>query len=297
LRNARKVINMIVKIGLPVWIGGLINIDLTNLLQLFKKYSVELVEISIDYPWPFKEWKLLEELINELVNNNIHIGIHAPWRDIVLATPYNILGEAVEKLLVEILDKILKLIPYKTYIVLHPLTMQKIELFNNRRDIIESLEERLSSLSKALGDRATLLLENLTRGFASEPSYLREVVKSINSEDIGICLDIGHLATRYMRELKSRYNDFYEYLEEVVEIINDVNVETIHIHDVDNKGSEHLLIGEGVLEFKKIFKIISPLKPSHIIYEMFRSKKTKPSLGEILRIINGQRTWVRIYIH
>jgi deoxyribonuclease-4 len=291
------VINMVVKIGLPIWIGGLINIDLTNLLQLFRKYSVELVEISIDYPWPFREWRLLEELINELVESGIHIGIHAPWRDIVLATPYSILGEAIEKLLVEILGKVLELIPYKTYIVLHPLTMQRIELFNNRIDIIENLKKRLLSLDKALNNKATLLLENLTKGFASEPSYLREVIKSVNSDNIGICLDIGHLAARYIRELRNRYSDFYEYLEEVVEIINDVSVETIHIHDVDNKGSEHLLVGEGFLEFKKIFKTISSLKPSYIIYEMFRSKKTKPSLEEILRIISGQRTWVRIYIH
>ncbi len=288
---------MVVKIGLPIWIGSLTNIELDNLLQLLRKYNIKLVEISIDYPWPFKEWKLLEDLVNELINNNIYIGIHAPWRDIVLATPYSILGEAIAKLLINILVKILELIPYKTYIVLHPLTMQKIELFSNRRDIIESLKKRLSLIDKTLNDKAALLLENLTRGFASEPSYLREVVKGLDSDNIGICLDIGHLATRYMRELKNKYNSFYEYLEEVVGIIDDVNVETIHIHDVDNKGLEHLLIGEGVLEFKKIFKIISPLKPSYIIYEMFRSKKTKPSLEEILRIINGQRTWVRIYIH
>lgn len=288
---------MSIKIGIPLWIGNFINHDVEDVFNLISIYKMDLVEISIDYPWPYKEIELLNSIIREAGRYDVSIGFHAPWRDIPLATPYDYLGEHIIILLSQILNPILDKLSYETYVVLHPLTMQRIDIFDNRKDIISKMRKRILSLREKINKNASILLENLTKGFGSEPSYLREIIIELNKYNIGLCLDIGHLATRYFRELRNAYNDFYDYLKEVIDILNDTNVLTVHLHDTDGKRHEHLLVGEGVLEFKKVLKLLSLLKPRYVVYEMFRSRKTMVTLEEILKIVNGQRTWVRIYIH
>ncbi|ABN70374.1 Xylose isomerase domain protein TIM barrel [Staphylothermus marinus F1] len=288
---------MSIRIGIPIWIGSFIDHSIEEVINLISTYKIDLIEVSIDYPWPYKEMDLLNNLISEVINYDIKISLHAPWRDIPLATPYDYLGEHIVKLLSQILNPILNRLPYETYIVFHPLTMQKIDILSNRKDIVSKTQKRMNFLRELINKNTTILLENLSRGFGSEPSYLREIVLGLDKYNIGLCLDVGHLAMRYFRELSGVYTDFYEYLKEVITILNDTQIPTVHLHDTDGKTHEHLLIGEGKLDFKKILKILNKLKPKYIVYEMFRSRKTKATLEEILKIIDGQRTWVRIYMH
>ncbi|ADI32268.1 TIM barrel protein [Staphylothermus hellenicus] len=288
---------MSIKIGIPLWIGNFTGHSIEEVINLISTYRIDLIEISIDYPWPYKEVDLLNNLILEAINYDIKISLHAPWRDIPFATPYDYLGEHIIKLLSQILNPILNKLPYETYIVLHPLTMQRIDILNNRKDIVSKTRKRMYLLRELINKNTSILLENLSRGFGSEPSYLREIVLGLDKYNVGLCLDIGHLATRYFRELDNVYSDFYEYLREVITMLNDIYIPTVHLHDTDGKTHEHILIGEGKLDFKKVLKTLSKLKPNHIIYEMFRSRKTKPTLEEILKIVAGQRTWVRIYMH
>ncbi len=289
-------ISGMVHFGIPLWIGGVIK-GYHEKLDIIKDKGLDTIELSIDYPWPYSEKELLIRVVETIKKNKLLLAIHAPWRDLPFSTPYSIIGNAIVKVLVENIMSLSEFLD-NTYIVIHPFTMQRIELFNNRKDIITSTRNYIKELIKDLSSKGveiTILLENLTKGFASEISHLVEIIEGLDKT--GICLDVGHLASRYNRELTNRYNDFYEYLVEVVEILNDINVTTIHIHDVDRNNKEHLLIGEGILQFKKIYKIISKLRPQYIIYEVFNSKKESLTFEKIIRNIEEQISWGKIYLH
>ncbi len=283
---------MSVIFGYPVWIGS-IKDDILSKTELLKKQKIDLLEVSLEYPWPYKYTDKLSELISRVKDDEFRIGLHAPWRDLPYATPYTVLDQAILDVIISSYEFLVREGAVPEYIVVHPYTMQKIDIFDNRRDIINSLRRRTIALAEKTS--SIILLENLTKGFAGEITYL---VESINGlENAGICLDVGHLAARFNRELASHYDSFYDYLDEVVDVLRDTMVPVIHIHDVDRLNREHLLIGEGILEFKRIYKSIAKLNPRFIVYEIFRSNKIKPSIEKIAGIIGEQASWARIYIH
>ncbi len=264
--------------------------------QLFRS-DIDSVEISIDYPWPYKEYALLKYILHELKEKEIEINIHAPWRDLPLATPYEDLRKTIVRTIYESISYLKDMI--STYIVLHPSTMQKIEIGNNRRDSLESLRKSLIEMKKLFDNNFLLLIENLNRGIAGD---INGLVETIIDQEIGFCLDIGHLATYYMNYISSSgyYDTFYDYLGEIIDLFLDTNVKVyvIHLHDVDTDKREHLLLGEGFLDFKEIYKMINRLKPRYIVYEVFRDKRgNRMNFNKLLEKIGVYGSWAKIYIH
>ncbi len=281
------------KYGIPIWIGNVFD-NIIKKIDTFREFGLDFVELSIDYPWPYKQVDLLEKTVSTIMKNGLLIGVHMPWRDLPFATPYNLIGEAVLSTIREVTEKLRSLTPSLEYILVHPSTMQRIELYDNRRDIINSLRARIETLTETYPDMI-IVIENLSKGFAAEISNLIEAVENI--DHAGICLDIGHLAARYVKELKDHYDSFYDYLDEVLSMLDGINVPVIHLHDIDEKGREHLLVGEGFLKFKDIYKKISRLEPGYLVYEMFKSRKEKPTIDKILKLVKEQVSWAKIYLH
>ncbi len=259
-----------------------------------RNVGINMVELSIDYPWPYDKKELLSEVLEGIVGSDLGLAIHAPWRDIPFSTPYPYLGDALIRIINDAYVNIREYVK-PLYIVIHPQTLQRMELFDNRKHAVMRTRERLEKLIDITNGETPILLENITRGFASEISNLIEIIDGI--DNTGICLDVGHLASRYNRELTQHYDSFYDYLEDVVKSLSDVKVYAIHLHDVDRNNKEHLLIGEGQLQFKRIYKIVSKIKPRHVVYEVFNSKKSKITIDTLIRNIEEQVSWGRIYLH
>ena len=99
-------------IGLPLWYNTLKKdysiIEIKSVIQELKSSGIDLYEISIDYPWSYRDLELLYSLLDILIENNIHIGIHAPWRDLFYASPY----EDLRKVSVNTLKTILSPVSY-----------------------------------------------------------------------------------------------------------------------------------------------------------------------------------------
>ncbi len=283
-----------INIGIPIWLGN-ISEDLVCGLNSLLAYGVNMVELSIDYPWPFKESCKLQKLIALVKQNNMHINLHAPWRDIILASPYGEIGRAsIEVILRSVNDLINEV---SSYIVVHPLTMQRLDISDNRKEALSKFRENIKELTRRLdldNHSVMIVVENLVGGIGAEPGDLAETIEGL--DHVGLCLDIGHLASRYKRYLSEYYEDFYTYLKDVVESIGGIKVHVIHIHDVDEHGREHLLIGEGFLDFKQIFKIISKLGPKNIVFEVFRSKNLRVNLNTIAKNIGDAISWAKIYM-
>lgn len=113
--------------------------------------------------------------------------------------------------------------------------------------------ELLCDVSSELPNNVRLLIEN-TDGSREQLQMITNILKSLKSRsisNIGFCLDIGHLLFndgkgRLHRGLDSIFMDFGELLESVYEI---------HIHDYDR--SDHLQLGEGKINLKKVCRFIT----------------------------------------
>ncbi len=283
-----------IDIGIPIWLGNLSEDIASGLNSLFA-HGVNMIELSIDYPWPFKESCRLQKIIALAKQNNMHINLHAPWRDIILASPYGEIGKAsIEVILRSVNDLINEV---SSYIVVHPLTMQRLDISNNRKEALLKFRENIRELTRKLNlgsHNIMIVVENLVGGIGAEPGDLAATLEGL--DHVGLCLDIGHLASRYKRYLSGYYEGFYTYLKDVVESISGISVPVIHIHDVDEHGREHLLIGEGFLDFKQVFKIISKLGPKNIVFEVFRSKNLRVDLNTIAKNIGDAVSWAKIYM-
>lgn len=295
--------SLAIKPGLSLWINSFLKKEYSKLLSLIREY-VEHVEISIDYPWPYSREELLFSILDFIRDNNFYLGLHAPWRDIALASPYDEIGNASVNVIIDSLRKILEKHNDIKYLVIHVSTHQKNELINWFNEVISKIVMRIKKISSEISkynDNIYLLIENLSSGISGNIDFLVKILETIDCENIGFCIDIGHLARYYNKYIagSNYYSDYYDYLREVSNILRTVlgdKVLVVHLHDIDN-DNEHLVIGEGFLNFKEIYRLLNIVKPEYAVYEIFRSKKKKLEIKELLRIVGAQKTWLKIYIH
>lgn len=117
----------------------------------------------------------------------------------------------------------------------------------------EWLENSLSTLgpfarrAESLG--CTLVLENV---FEQDPELHLELLAGIKSPVMGFCLDLGHQHAFSETTLDKWLDATWPYLKEV------------HLHDNDSSFDSHLPVGNGTVDFDRLFgflieKKISPL--------------------------------------
>ncbi|MCD6488542.1 MAG: sugar phosphate isomerase/epimerase [Desulfurococcales archaeon] len=286
------------KIGLPFWYGTAKTIsDLDALFKFLKNNDICFLELSIDYPWPYRDKDLLDKVFKTAQKHGLELGIHAPWRDIFLASTYSkIRASSLETVIESLIG-----IEYAqvSYIVLHVTTMQKQILEGIKNESIEAAREsikRIKDIVKGIsGEPIDLCIENLSVGLSSSAQDIQEIITDL---DACLAFDIAHAASLYSRYYRSYYNSFYEYLEDYVNMVLDIKTSIIHFHDIRLSDlKEHIIPGHGDLDYKRVLKIVRKLKPSYILIEAFNDRNGKhltpiQTLNECREFI----TWTKIYL-
>ncbi|MCQ2551134.1 MAG: sugar phosphate isomerase/epimerase [Clostridia bacterium] len=77
------------------------------------------------------------------------------------------------------------------------------------------------------------------------PHMLKEIVRGVDDERVKICLDVGH-ANAMMKD-----DDVYRWVEFLGKDIGH-----FHIHNNFKDGDSHLSLGEGSVDFEKLFDVI-----------------------------------------
>lgn len=90
--------------------------------------------------------------------------------------------------------------------------------------------------ASALGVR--IAIENI---FEDEPSNLRLLMKELHSDNFGICLDTGHCNLFTSVPLEEWIDSLKPYIYE------------LHLHDNDKTFDQHLPVGDGTFDFKRLF--------------------------------------------
>lgn len=290
-------------IGLPLWYNTLKKdysiVEIKSLIQELRSRGIDLYEISIDYPWTYKDNELLYSLLDILVENKVHIGIHGPWRDLFYSTPYEDIRKATINTLKNVLSPIINRY-HVEYIVIHLTSMQRSGLGNNYHDMVKAARKSIDEISQWLNDYGIYLcIENVSKGFNSKPEDLATIMEN----NVYIALDIAHLYATYLRHFINAYTDFNEFLEDCITMIGFDRILAIHFHDVVYVGNnvflhvvEHILPGKGILKYKDILKKLSSTRVKYLLIEAFIDSKGRHlKLHQVADGIREFLTWLKIY--
>lgn len=144
--------------------------------------------------------------------------------------------------------------------------------FNSRIDrwIEQSLPTWERVLPEAQKIGVKIAIENI---FEENSQNLKALVEEIDSPDFGICFDTGHF------NLFSK-----EKLEDWIENLKNYILE-FHLHDNHGSTDEHLAIGGGTFDFKKLFSLIDNLNPVYTI-EAHNPEEVRKSIKNFYGLIN-----------
>jgi sugar phosphate isomerase/epimerase len=106
--------------------------------------------------------------------------------------------------------------------------------------------EHLKAFAKPLG--VTLLVENIPNEL-STPEKLVELIRTGHFSDVGVCFDTGHA------HLDGGIDRAFETLRPLIR--------STHVHDNGGEKDDHLLPGEGSIDWKKTVELLSsaPQRP------------------------------------
>ncbi len=133
------------------------------------------------------------------------------------------------------------------YLVVHPLWKNRGgENYKKEEFLSVNKEAILPILEKAEKYGVIILTENLLWGQSIQLSMISELVERVNSPFFGWCYDTGHGHCQG----------------EALETLLDCRIPPLSLHIHDNSGNyrdEHLIPGDGTLDFKKCFTLLKKI--------------------------------------
>ncbi len=186
------------------------------------------------------------ELRAALEETNLELTLHAPFRDINLASLNPLIREASARQLQECLELAHDLGARR--IVVHPGDLPR----DYSEGWLPKAREGLCAALRPVCDRAeelgiTLGIENLSRKGNRRLVQTAEEHLTLLAELGPNCkatFDVGHAHTFGL--------DVLRYLEEVLPRLMEV-----HLHDNDGTGDQHLPLGAGTIDFPGLFRLLS----------------------------------------
>jgi len=198
-----------------------------------------------------KYWEIADEDLTRLDNERIKLlneikstrsleyTVHAPFADTNIAS----FNQAVKQLVMKQLESSLRhahLLESSLWII-HPGMHSGLTAIHPNEDFRINLKS-LEYLAKKADDMGIkLAVENMPEPFPwlfKKVSEFEEFYRELGSEDIGIAFDAGHANTA------GQIDDFLKHFANKI----------IHVHASDNDGTfdNHLPIGQGTINWKKI---------------------------------------------
>lgn len=254
-------------LGLPWWIGAG---DAEDGIDLALETGYDLVEISLDHPWPDELEPL--SLADAAEDAGVELGFHAPWRTQALAHPREELARAAREVAQNCLAAARA--AGGSYLVFHV----DARGFSGypRGDVVqaglESAHASLRALSRSAGEDLDVLVENTTTplGLADEVDEFLDPLPNV-----GFCLDPGHAAIAARRA--DAAIDFGAWMEHLGD-----RLELVHLMDfaeTESRIVDHLLPGAGEADLESIVQQARSAGCSRLLVEAFRADREGSQIG------------------
>ncbi|MDW8022004.1 MAG: sugar phosphate isomerase/epimerase family protein [Nitrososphaerota archaeon] len=226
------------------------------------KSGFDYIEISLDYPWPFRGELKIGEVVQLAKLEGLSVAFHGPWRDIRLSSPI----EKVRNASIEVFKSFIEEISNFEceYVVTHLSTDQafdKIPLI--RSEVIDSAVksiEELSSFAQRLGLR--MAFENVKEDL---PQF-REVVNRTKSE---VCLDVSHIIC--FSSKASKRDDLIDIVARWINEFRD-RIKMMHFSGVkfmEDWVRDHLITDENDPFLQLVKRELKKLKIENLLLEIF----------------------------
>jgi len=206
-----------------------------------------------------ENWEIVDEdltkldnkrvkLLNEIKSTkNLRYTVHAPFADTNIAS----FNQPLRKLVMKQLERSLS----NAYLleslvwVIHPGMHSGLTAIHPNEDAKINLASLKYLAKKADDTGVKITVENMPDPFPwlfKKASDFKEFYSELGSEDIGIAFDAGHANT------VGQIDDFLKYSKDKI----------IHVHASDNDGSfdDHLQIGQGTINWRKIVDKLAEAK-------------------------------------
>lgn len=282
---------MVLRIGFNVWYGDQ---PLYPVLRDCYEVGYDHVELAIDYPWTEGLGKVEEELRRALRDFNLTLGVHAPWRDVALASPVPELREAAVKVVKRVIDLATRL--RADYVNTHVTSSEATEFREIEEQILRAALESTRILRDYCREKGVdLIIENDSSKPLASLQHLAEILYRV--DDVYFCLDIGH-AILYHRPRVPIIN-YRPIIEDYLQVLGRKLLLT-HLHDVreeSGKVRDHLPPGEGVVDLREVLKLIlRRAQPRYLVLEVFKhwnGAKVKPR--DTLEVVKCIRTTIGLH--
>lgn len=280
-------------IALPTWPKAG---SVAKAIEKANEYGFDYVEVSLDYPWPEGlVGKTLEEVREAKAKYGISLAFHAPWRDVALASPRQILRESSLKLYEICLEFAHKL--EALYFNFHIFSKEAWSIPGVREKLEESAFSSVRKLSLKAGSLGLkIAIENNPEPLFGIPRMLKPFVEG---DVVKLCLDSGHVAYTRWYVSQRDSDEFKEEaadLEEWVRIFkNKILVGHIHDYVVQNgKFRDHLFLGRGSSDLRKEIALLKESRCNMMLLEIHWLDLEKPAgIDDLGRALNFIKPWIK----
>lgn len=193
------------------------------------------------------DWKVVAGFADDLARHGLGCTIHAPFMDL---NPGSV-DSSIQKVTAKRVEQVLRAagVLKAKVVVFHPGYSRLTYGSASEAWVENSIRfwKNILSLIHQSGCKAAL--ENI---FEEEPSTLKQVLDGIGDSSVGHCFDSGH------------FNMFAQVsIEEWFEQLGSYVVES-HLHDNYGQNDEHLPVGEGIIDFVRVTRLLKEHAPDAI---------------------------------
>ena len=222
--------------------------------------SYEFPQVIAEVGKQFKHWEIFSEAEHRLQNieglfanmkadYGLSYSVHAPISDVNVAS----LNERIrEDSVIEILSTMESMVNLDIgMITVHPgITPMAVPYMEEKA--IEQSKKSMRALDRLSGEYGVkVAIENMPAFPFMLGRTAEEFKEIVDGTDLSVCFDIGHANTT-------------DSIVPIIEGFKDRFV-NIHIHDNHGEHDEHLTLGEGNIDFKKIIGMLGGYGGNYII--------------------------------
>jgi sugar phosphate isomerase/epimerase len=202
-------------------------------------------------------------IAEQLHQRGLTITLHAPFIDLSPGSP----DPAIRALTRQRFEQVLKLVPiFKPKTVVCHTGYDWKRYWPMRDSWIENSLKIWSWLGACIKNEGSqLLLENV---YEHDPDDILILLESLKNQKVGFCLDIGHQTVFSRSSLAKWIESLGPYLRQ------------LHLHDNCGERDDHLALGNGSINFPKLFKLLKFTKNDllTITFEPHKEQDLWPSL-------------------
>jgi len=179
----------------------------------------------------------------------VKFSIHAPISDVNIAALSERIREAATLEIIASMEQAIQL--NADTITFHP-GYHSMVIPNLGSRSMEKAKRSMRTIDRLMNEFGIVAaVENMPCIKFMMGAQAKELAEMIDGTDMKICFDIGHANT-------------VNQIDEMMDTFGD-RIKNIHIHDNNGTNDDHMTIGDGNIDFKKVLKRLSKYKGKYVI--------------------------------